>query len=43
MQFNPDKNQQAIQVIFIYIKSKPIHPPLIFNESEVVTIDEQNI
>ena len=40
MQFNPDKNMQAIQVIFSLRKSKPIHPPLIFNGSEVVTLAE---
>ena len=40
MQFNPDKNKQAIQVIFSHRKCKPIHPPLIFNRSEVVTLDE---
>ena len=27
MQFNPDKNKQAIQVIFSHRKSKPIHSP----------------
>ena len=40
MQFNPDKNKQAIQVIFSHRKSKPIHPPLIFNGNGVVTLDE---
>ena len=40
MQFNPDKNKQAIQVFFSQRNSKPIHPPLIFNGSEVVTLDE---
>ena len=40
MQFNPDKHKQAIQVVFSHRKSKPIHPPLIFNESEVVTLNE---
>ena len=40
MQFNPDKNKQAIQVIFSHRKSKPIHSPLTFNGSEVVTLDE---
>ena len=40
MQFNPNKNKQAIQVIFSHRKSKPIHLPLIFNVSEVVTLDE---
>ena len=40
MQFNPDKNKQAIQAIFSHRKCKPIHPPLIFNGSEVVTLYE---
>ena len=40
MQFNPDKNKQATQAIFSHRKSKPIHPPLIFNGSEAVTLDE---
>ena len=40
MQFNPDKNKQAIQVICSHRKSKPIHLPLIINGSEVVTLDE---
>ena len=39
MQFNVDKSKQAIQVIFSHRKSKPIHPSLIFNGSEIVTID----
>ena len=36
MQFNPDKNKQAIQVIFSQKKDTPVHPPLFFNGSEVV-------
>ena len=40
MLFNPDKNKQAMQVIFSCKKYKPIHPPLIFNQSEVVKKDE---
>ena len=36
MQFNPDKNKQAIQVIFSQKKDKPVHPSLFFNGSEVV-------
>ena len=35
MQFNPDKNKQAIQVLSSHRKSKPIRPPLIFNGCEV--------
>ena len=36
MQFNPDKNKQAIQVIFSQKRDTPVHPPLFFNGSEVV-------
>ena len=34
MQFNPDKNKQAVQVIFCCQKYNPINPPFIFNQSE---------
>ena len=30
MQFNPDKNKQAIQVIFSQKRDTPVHPPLFF-------------
>ena len=36
MQFNPDRNKQAIQVIFSQKRDTPVHPPLFFNGSEVV-------
>ena len=36
MQFNPGITKQAIQVIFSQKRDKPIHPPIYFNESEVV-------
>ena len=35
MQFSPDKNRQAIQVIFSRKKNAAIHPILFFNRSEV--------
>ena len=41
MQFNPDKNKQAIQVIFSQKRTKPVHPPIFLNESEVIIKDEQ--
>ena len=41
MQFNPDKNKQAIQVIFSQKRTKPVHPPIFLNESEVMIKDEQ--
>ena len=31
MEFNPDINKQAIEVIFSHRKKKPTHPPLHFN------------
>ena len=36
MQFNPDKNKQAIQVIFSQKKDTPVHPPVFLSGSEVV-------
>ena len=35
MQFNPDRNKQAVQVIFSHKSPKPPHPPLYFNQAEV--------
>ena len=36
IQFNPDKNKQAIQVIFSQKKDTPVHRSLFFNGSEVL-------
>ena len=41
MQFNSDKNKQAIKVIFSQKRTKPVHPPIFLNESEVKIKDEQ--
>ena len=41
MQINPDVTKQAVQVIFSQKRDKPIHPPIYFNESGVVTKSEQ--
>ena len=41
MQFNPDKNKQAIQVIFSQNRDKSAHPLIYFNRSEVVLKNEQ--
>ena len=41
MQFSPDKNKPAIQVIFSQKRTKPVHPPIFHNESEVKIKDEQ--
>ena len=40
MQFNPDVNKQAVQVIFSQKRSKPFHPPLLFNGSSVPISDD---
>ena len=40
MQFNPDKNKQAVQVIFSQRKEAIAHPPVFFNGSEVVVKTE---
>ena len=41
IQFNPDINKQAVQVIFSQKRNKSIHPSLFFNEAPVVMKDEQ--
>ena len=41
MQFNPDINKQAVQVIFSQKKNKSIHPSLFFNGAPDVMKDEQ--
>ena len=41
MQFKPDVTKQAVQEFFSQKRDKPIHPPIYFNESEVVTEPEQ--
>ena len=43
MQFNPDKNELAMQVISSCRKYKPNHSPLISNQSEVVKKDEHTL
>ena len=32
MQFNPDVNKQAVEVIFSCKRNKPAHPPIFFND-----------
>ena len=41
MQFNPDKNKQAIQLIFSQKRTKPVHQPIFLNESEVKIKNKQ--
>ena len=40
MQFNPDKDKQAVQVIFSQKKEAVVHPPVLFNGYEIVVIAE---
>ena len=40
MQFSPNVNKQAVQVIFSQKRSKPFHPPLSFNGSSVPIFDD---
>ena len=39
MDFNPDPNKQAVEIIFSQKKIKPVHPPLFFNDVEVKKVD----
>ena len=41
MEFNPDPTKQATEILFSCKKSKPIHPPLIFNGSVVSKVEDQ--
>ena len=41
MEFNPDPTKQAMEVLFSCKKSKPTHPPLVFNGSVVHNKNEQ--
>ena len=40
MRSNPDKNKQAVQVIFCHKNPKFPHPPLYFNQGEVPVVKE---
>ena len=41
MQFNPDRTKQAVQVTFSQKRIKTTHPPLYFNETQVVIKQEK--
>ena len=41
MEFNPDPTKQPTEVLFSCKKSKPTHPPLIFNGTVVQNTSEQ--
>ena len=43
MQFNNDANKQAVQVAFSQKRSKPFHPPLLFNGSSVPISDNNKL
>ena len=41
MEFNPDPTKQAAEVLFSCKRTKPSHPPIFFNGSEVAKEEEQ--
>ena len=41
MQFNPDPNKQATELLFSCKKNSPPHPPLFFNGTVVTKVNEQ--
>ena len=41
MEFNPDPNKQATEVLFFCKKSSPNHPQLIFNGTAITKVNEQ--
>ena len=40
LSFNPDINKQAVEVLFSHKIKKTIHPPIYFNNAEVVRVKE---
>ena len=40
LSFNPDINKQAVEVLFSHKIQKTIHPPIYFNDAEVVRVNE---
>ena len=40
LDFNPDINKQAVEVLFSHKSKKPTHPPLFFNGAEVLRVNE---
>ena len=41
MEFNPDPNKQATEILFHCKKSSPNHPKLIFNGTAISKVNEQ--
>ena len=41
MEFNPDPTKQATEVLFSCKRSKPVHPPLFFNNNPISRTSEQ--
>ena len=39
MSFNPDANKQAIELIFSQKKQKTVHPPIMFNDIQVKSVN----
>ena len=40
LSFNPDINKQAVEVLFSHKIKKSIHPPIFFNDAEVIRVNE---
>ena len=41
MEFNPDPNKEATEMLFSQKKFSPFHPSLSFNDTEVTKVNEQ--
>ena len=41
MEFNPDPNKQATELLFSCTKNSPNHPSLFFNDNVVSKVNEQ--
>ena len=40
MEFNPDPNKQANELLFSVKRKSPDHPPLYFNGNKIVKVDK---
>jgi len=40
LSFNPDINKQAVEVLFSHKIKKSVHPPIFFNDAEVIRVNE---
>ena len=41
MEFNPDGNKQATELLFLQKTNIPFHPPLLFNCIEATKVNEE--